>query len=150
MQVGDFVVRKKYNQDIVFQIYDIKNEIYYLKGVELRLIATASLEDLVQSRFEPMRQDVALDLDNTVLKGKILHVDGDSSYLKMCEDLYKELNVRAVCIHLKEKEMAKQIISLLHMYQPDLLVITGHDSKDEQKRNSISGSHGHLKDRPSG
>ena len=138
MQVGDYVVRKKYNQDIVFQIYDIRNNIYFLKGVEIRLLATSSIEDLVKVKFEPIRQNISLNLDDTVLKGKILHIDGDGAYLQMCEQEYKELGVWAICIHLKEKEMATQIISLLHMYQPDLLVITGHDAKNEKDEYSHS------------
>ena len=30
-QVGDLVTRKTYNNDIVFKIIDIKNDVYYLK-----------------------------------------------------------------------------------------------------------------------
>ncbi|MDD6093066.1 MAG: sporulation peptidase YabG [bacterium] len=29
--VGDYVTRKTYNNDIVFKIIDIKNDVYYLK-----------------------------------------------------------------------------------------------------------------------
>ena len=29
--VGDLVTRKTYNNDIVFKIIDIKNDVYYLK-----------------------------------------------------------------------------------------------------------------------
>ena len=29
--VGDYVTRKIYNNDIVFKIIDIKNDVYYLK-----------------------------------------------------------------------------------------------------------------------
>ena len=46
MKIGDYVVRKKYNRDILFEIFDIKDNIYYLRGVELRLIADSELDDL--------------------------------------------------------------------------------------------------------
>ena len=46
MKIGDYVVRKKYNKDIVFQIHAIKENLYYLKGVEYRLLADAFEEDL--------------------------------------------------------------------------------------------------------
>ena len=39
MKIGDYVVRKKYKKDILFEIVDIHNDIYILRGVELRLIA---------------------------------------------------------------------------------------------------------------
>lgn len=138
MHIGDYVVRNKYNQDVVFQIYDIKNEVYYLKGVEFRLIATALVDDLTKINFEPIRQDISMELNHTVLKGKILHIDGDNAYLKMCEEHYRDLGVRAICIHLKEKEMADHIVSLLESHQPDLLVITGHDAKNNQEQYSHS------------
>ena len=72
MHIGDYVVRNKYNQDVVFQIYDIKNDIYYLKGVEFRLIATALVDDLTKINFEPIRQDISMDLTHRVLKGKTI------------------------------------------------------------------------------
>jgi spore coat assembly protein len=46
MNIGDIVVRKKYNKDIVFEIIDIKDNIYYLRGIEFRLIADSELDDL--------------------------------------------------------------------------------------------------------
>ena len=51
MKVGDFVVRKSYGKDITFRIIDIKeseNGIYYiLKGINIRIIADAKIDDLV-------------------------------------------------------------------------------------------------------
>jgi len=31
---GDLVTRKSYNHDTIFKITNIKNDIYYLKGIE--------------------------------------------------------------------------------------------------------------------
>ena len=45
--IGDYVTRNSYNNDIVFQIIDIKNDLYYLKGVSVRLLADSSKDDLV-------------------------------------------------------------------------------------------------------
>ena len=101
MNIGDYVVRKKYNKDIIFEIIDIKDGIYYLRGIELRLIADSELDDLELS-------DVRLDEDHfsiknePMLKGKILHLDGDEKYLKLCERKYKELSMRADCYYVKE------------------------------------------------
>lgn len=50
MDIGDTVVRKSYGKDITFKIIDVKeieNKIIYtLKGINLRVIADAPLEDL--------------------------------------------------------------------------------------------------------
>ena len=32
MKIGDYVVRKKYNRDILFEIFDIKDDVYYLEA----------------------------------------------------------------------------------------------------------------------
>ncbi len=45
--VGDYVTRNSYNNDIVFKIVDIQGDTYYLKGVSVRLYADSSKNDLV-------------------------------------------------------------------------------------------------------
>lgn len=132
MKIGDYVVRKKYNKDIVFQIYAIKENLYYLKGVEYRLLADAFEEDLEVVDLYRVKQTFDFQLNQGVLKGKILHLDGDETYLKICEEQYERLNARSVCLHIKQKDMATCIQDLLYKYQPDLLVITGHDALNEE------------------
>lgn len=142
MNIGDYVVRKKYNKDIIFEIIDIKDGIYYLRGIELRLIADSELDDLELS-------DVRLDEDHfsiknePMLKGKILHLDGDEKYLKLCERKYKELSMRADCYYVKEDEMKDKIIPLLEKHKPQILVITGHDAlrKDKDRKNIHNYQH---------
>jgi spore coat assemly protein len=50
MNIGDTVVRKSYGKDITFKIIDIKDTdngpVYTLKGISLRVIADAPIEDL--------------------------------------------------------------------------------------------------------
>ena len=84
--VGDYVTRKSYNNDIVFKVIDIRDNIYYLKGVNFRLYADSPKEDLVvcedslnSDKFSPSIDDYR-DLDRNeyfYLPGKILHIDGD-------------------------------------------------------------------------
>ena len=45
--VGDLVTRNSYDNDIVFKIIDIQGDIYYLKGVSVRLFADSPKSDLV-------------------------------------------------------------------------------------------------------
>lgn len=46
-QKGDFVTRKSYNNDTIFKILNIKENICYLKGIDVRLYADAEITDLV-------------------------------------------------------------------------------------------------------
>ena len=44
--IGDFVTRKSYNNDLVFKIKSINDNIVVLEGVNFRLIADAEICDL--------------------------------------------------------------------------------------------------------
>ncbi len=149
-KVGDIVSRKSYNNDIYFKIIDISNNIAILKGVELRLYADSELDDLVKSstKLNTVKSDreiineniKSLDLDRSeyfYLPGKILHIDGDEDYLERCIKFYRNLNVKAYGLKLKEEEMADYIDQYLKEYTPDILVITGHDAY-YKKKNDIS------------
>ncbi len=149
MKVGDLVVRIKYNRDIVFEIYDIQKEIVYLKGVEVRLVADATLDDLEEaqeSQFIKKIDESSLLRNDKVLRGKVLHLDGDARYLKMCEEKYKTLGVRASCIYLKESEMKDKIFDFLEKYKPQILVITGHDSLSKEASSENIDSYSHTRD----
>ncbi|GEL78267.1 sporulation peptidase YabG [Tenuibacillus multivorans] len=64
---------------------------------------------------------------------KVLHIDGDSLFLKKCIQLYKRLGLQVHGIHVDEIEMPEKIKVLMEKVQPDILVITGHDSFSKQK-----------------
>lgn len=91
---GDYVTRISHNHDIVFKIVSIDGNIAFLKGVDLRLYADSSLSDLVKTTvsFDSDQQILeknlrSLQMDRSqyfYLPGKILHIDGDSDYLKRC------------------------------------------------------------------
>ena len=46
LKVGDLVTRNSYGNDIVFVIEKIEDEIFYLKGKNIRLCADANVDDL--------------------------------------------------------------------------------------------------------
>lgn len=144
--VGDLVTRKSHNNDTVFSITDIIDGIYYLSGLNVRLIADAFLEDLVKYEDQDVddessfleRIKVHEDLDRTdyfYLPGKILHIDGDSDYLKRCSKFYEESNIWAMCINETEDVIPLKIHDLLNEYKPNIVVITGHDAYYKKKGN---------------
>ena len=89
---GDLVTRKSYNNDTIFKITNIKNDMYYLKGIEVRLYADAPIEDLLKytDKVEidlPETEESKTPLDRNeyfYLPAKILHIDGDKDYLEKC------------------------------------------------------------------
>ena len=137
MKIGDIVSRKKYHQDIIFEVIDIQENICYLRGIEYRLIADSEIDDLELVQEKRVIEDVHLPQEKC-LKGSVLHLDGDPSYLKMCMKKYQEYGIRAYGYYFKEEEFASKITNLLKKHNPHLLVITGHDAlkKNGHKRNS--------------
>ncbi|MGM9928008.1 MAG: sporulation peptidase YabG [Bacillus sp. (in: firmicutes)] len=67
------------------------------------------------------------------IPGKVLHLDGDPTYLKKCMDVYEKIGIPVHGLYCNEKEMPARITSLLEVYRPDILVVTGHDSYSKAK-----------------
>ena len=114
MKVGDYVTRKKYNHDIIFRIIKIENDKVFLHGEMFRLIADTTLEDLelYSSSLDEKELDVLIDQDNSMIKGKILHVDGDKTYLEKCMNFYKEYTTPVVGCYLQEDKMKENVLSI--------------------------------------
>lgn len=137
-KIGDIVTRKSYNHDIVFKIIGINNKDCTLKGVDVRLIADANADDLELASKDRCKCDDEYAKKNIIdrlnrsdyfyIPGKVLHIDGDKEYLKRCMDYYKETGIMAIGKSVNEEEMPKVIMSLLTEYNPDIVVITGHDA----------------------
>ena len=137
---GDLVTRNSYNNDIIFKIIRIEDEICILKGFNIRLVADGPMSDLKKynrdSDIEKEKEFLTrikkpLDLDRDdyfYLPGKILHIDSDNEYLNRCLEYYKDIDIWAMGISLSEVEMPDKIEELLKEYKPDIVVITGHDA----------------------
>lgn len=146
-KIGDLVTRISYNHDIVFKIVDIQNNIYYLKGTNVRLSADSPEKDLVKcdenkvnDEFLPVLEEYrTLDRNEYFyLPGKILHIDADNEYLEKCMNFYKKNKIKAYGVFLKEEDLKDNIHKYLDIYNPDILVITGHDAYFRKKREGSS------------
>ena len=151
LKIGDQVTRISHEHDILFKIVGFEGDIVFLKGVDLRLVADSYVDDLVKvldhkenddkSIIEKNVRDLNIDRSQYFyLPGKILHIDGDNDYLERCMKFYEDMNVKANGIALKEIEMPNKILALLEEFQPDIVVVTGHDAyyskKDDMKDNN--------------
>lgn len=149
-KVGDYVTRISHNHDVVFKIMSIEGNVVFLKGVDLRLYADSLITDLVlaskvedtdQLILEKNMRDFQMDRSQYFyLPGKILHIDGDNDYLKRCMRFYREINVKANGITVPEIDIPYKIVDLLEEYQPDIVVITGHDAYLRKNRNDYQNS----------
>lgn len=136
--IGDLVTRNSHDNDTVFKIIDIDSGIAILKGVNIRLLADSDISDLKRVEVNKNVKDDQVFLDRFgvnldrneyfYLPGKVLHIDSDEDYLERCMDFYKNVHVKAIGIKIKEEEISGNIKSLLEEYNPDILVITGHDA----------------------
>lgn len=146
-RIGDLVTRISHKYDILFKIVSIEGNTVFLKGVDLRLVADSDIDDLVKVD-EHVTEDALiieknvrdLNIDRSqyfYLPGKILHIDGDNDYLERCMKFYEDMRVKANGISLSEIDMGSKITSLLKEFEPDIVVITGHDAY-YSKKNDIS------------
>lgn len=141
-KIGDLVSRNSYNNDILFRIISINGNIVKLQGVNVRLVADASIDDLkISSNNESDKEiiersvkELSFDRDNYFyLPGKILHIDGDDDYLERSMKFYNSIGIKANGLCLNEKDISLKIIELIKNYRPDIIVITGHDAYYKKK-----------------
>lgn len=131
-----------------------KGDIALLSGVIERIEADSKLADLekidskiakknikeieekMNKRIEEYKKDeykiaiIAQEekrIQRKVVTGKILHLDGDKKYSEKSYYYYKKLGLNAVVKNIPEYKQPKVIYRLLTQYNPDILVITGHD-----------------------
>lgn len=67
--------------------------------------------------------------------GMVLHIDGDEEYLELCITTYRQLGIECKGVAVPEKDQPKKVTQLLMEYNPDILVITGHDGLLKGNRN---------------
>ena len=151
---GNIVGRISYGKDILFivdRIINVDNQqVAILKGIITRIKADSPISDLeiidkriIETRvknFEDRIQKFLNScLDNIEINkkqkrikkllytGKILHLDGDRRYSEKSDRYYKGLGLNAIVKNIAENKQPKLINILLEKYNPDILVITGHD-----------------------
>ncbi len=144
---GDLVTRSSYNNDTVFTIIEIDEDedIYYLKGVHVRLYADANYSDLERYKEQEkndeekeiisrIKKELNLDRDDYFyLPGKILHIDGDRDYMEKCLTYYKKVGLMAIGKVEKEDTVPEKICQWINEYKPSIVVITGHDAYYKRK-----------------
>lgn len=147
-KIGDYVTRISHNKDVTFKIINIEDNKAYLKGLNIRLYADSPISDLEISEtkeddsFEENIEEENLLRDSYFyLPARLLHIDSDENYLQKCLNYYKKNHLQAIGKITKEEEIPSKIIKYLKEYNPDIVIITGHDayfSKENDKNNILN------------
>ncbi len=109
-----------------------------LRSFDTKLEERISINKIINSKEKLL---IKKDHRNTekVITGKILHLDGDRKYSQKSLRYYKEMGLNAIVKNIPESKQPKVVYNLLKYYNPDILVITGHDGmiKKESGYNDI-------------
>lgn len=99
MKIGDTVVRKSYGKDITFKIIDIKetdgDTVYTLKGINLRVIADAPVDDLeevVENTLGEKEKILNRKVNNSIKNIMVGRIDVSKSYRSPKVSVNKELS----------------------------------------------------------
>ncbi len=154
---GDIVGRISYNKDILFYVDRViknSNGKFYaiLKGVKYRIEADAPISDLEKiekEKIETEKRGIETKIKKRVSKASknlfskksrsikvtdalILHLDGDRKYTQKSLKYYNKLGIRAIVKNIPENRQPQVVGNLIRRYDPDILVITGHDRNDKK------------------
>ena len=150
---GDIVARKSHNKDVVFVVdLIIENKIAILTGITTRLKADSPIEDLeivdkkeVINIYKSIDEKIDKTLcnkeiiknnflkrsDKIIYTGRILHLDGDKRYSEKSNMYYKKMGLTAIVKNISESKQVVMANELISRYNPDIVVITGHDRYDK-------------------
>ncbi len=107
----------------------LRNEIVRMEGMHndtlRRVLMRRSRE---REQVELRRSEVSKKFTFFDLPGRVLHLDGDEEYLRMCLKTYSQLNIQAEGRWVEESKQADVLVDLLEEFRPDILVLTGHDA----------------------
>lgn len=149
-ELNQLVILKDDQLNNIYKIKNISNGVVDLIGYNIRTKLKISIDNL-QPAPQSLIDDVSksqIKIQNAIIKnrprgkkylfGRILHIDGDEDYLNSCLELYKNVGIYAKGIYINEKDVPFKIEDLILALTPDIVVITGHDSFNEEDIKDIN------------
>lgn len=149
-ELNQLVILKDDQLNNIYKIKNISNGVVDLIGYNIRTKLKISIDNL-QPAPQSLIDDVSksqIKIQNAIIKnrprgkkylfGRILHIDGDEDYLNSCLELYKNVGIYAKGIYINEKDVPFKIEDLILTLTPDIVVITGHDSFNEEDIKDIN------------
>lgn len=84
--------------------------------------------NMEREQVEMMRSEITKKYSFFDLPGKVLHLDGDEEYLRLCLKGYAQLKIEAEGRFIDEAKQPEAVIDLIKEVRPDIVVLTGHDA----------------------
>lgn len=124
--LDEYYVREceyKVNKQLENRIKNFKNTIEILNNKK----------NLLKSFFQEKRDSDKNKIRKMIRTGRILHLDGDRKYAEKSYAYYKKIGLSAIVKNIPENRQSTVIRYLIKKYNPDMLVITGHDGMIKNK-----------------
>lgn len=156
VKAGDLVCRRSYGGDLLFRVVEADRfGKISLRGVNYRVLADAPQEDLIlvdevtiyrsrrenlkeiEKKMKNLSEDAAIqgmtnassmEEGEMIHPIRVLHLDGDEEYLRLCLQYYQSLGMNATGAVIEESRQPMEVLRLLLKYRPEMLILTGHDS----------------------
>ena len=134
----------KDGDNLVYKITAIEDDYYVLSGVEYRkirkvhkdLVTKTNKQNIKDCYSDMCIRESKVDIKNKkVILGKVVHFDSDTEYLNKTKKLYDEMGIYNLMILSKEIDIESYIKKLKLSFEPDVFVITGHDSYNKKGLN---------------
>ena len=134
----EVVINKKDNKKILYKVVNEDNNKCLLSGLNHRVMVEVerkyiekATEHIINSENIQNESYYAMHNERSQIKkcllGTVLHIDMDEDYLKKCVDLYRSVGVYVYPVLCKAKEMSEVIADKKINFNPDVIVLTGHD-----------------------
>ncbi len=161
MRVGDIVSVEKNGVEMLYKVVKIINGLMILKGLFHRTSLVTSVDntklsivtekrtlsfadEVIKNNEVKIKKILAerlsiLPKNISYKKPKLLHIDGDDDYKKICMKFYEVMGIEAYGYVFDEPNQPKELRRLLELHKPDILVVTGHDiDRDDNNIDEIS------------
>lgn len=137
----------KDGDNLLYKITAIEDDYYVLSGVEYRkirkvhkdLVTKTNKQNIKDCYSDMCIRESKVDIKNKkVILGKVVHFDSDTEYLNKTKKLYDEMGIYNLMILSKEIDIESYIKKLKLSFEPDVFVITGHDSYNKKGLKDIN------------
>lgn len=134
----EIVINKNDDKKILYKIIKEEKNDYLLTGINYRIKIKVNKKDVEKASEDIFNKETTKNKtyftdrnhrknNKKCLLGTVLHIDTDEEYLNKCVDLYNSLGIYVYPMLCVEENISKDILNKRLNYDPDVIVITGHD-----------------------
>ena len=107
----------------------------YSKNISRKLFPIESIKSISKITSKEIQNNNFFNRNNKIVyTGRILHLDGDKKYSEKSNMYYKKMGLKAIVKNITERNQVSVANNLIERYNPDIVVITGHDRNDKIRK----------------